>query len=181
MLISTGLDYASDMRYLLFFLSLLFALPGLARDIYKWTSDEGVVIYSDTFQAGAEKVSVSTGKGAQSDNPKQAADPKAAADTDQYQTFEVVQPENEATIRNDEGMVIVGLGLSPALLPGHKIHIYLDGDKIPGEVNATQFTLNKLNRGTHSLQVKIVDADNNPQISTALVNFHLRKASGITP
>lgn len=181
MLISTGLVYASGMRYLLLILCLLFALPSLARDIYKWTSDEGIVIYSDTSQAGAEKVRISTGQGAQSDNPAQAKDSKATADEGQYQTFEVAQPENDDTIRNDEGTVTVGLSLSPALLPGHKIHIYLDGDKIPGEVNATQFTLNKLNRGTHSLQVKVVDAENNPQISTSLVNFHLRKTSSITP
>jgi hypothetical protein len=48
-------------------------------------------------------------------------------------------------------------------------------------MQGTQFSLSNLNRGTHSLQTKVVDAAGNVLISSNLVNFHLRQAGISTP
>ena len=61
------------------------------------------------------------------------------------------------------------------------IQIFVDGNKLKGDLTTTQFTLNDLNRGTHSLQVKIVDAQGNTRSTAPSINFHLRKASIIKP
>ena len=46
---------------------------------------------------------------------------------------------------------------------------------------STQFSLNELNRGTHRLQVSVVDAQGSTLISSSTTTFHLRKASIIKP
>ena len=75
----------------------------------------------------------------------------------------------------------MGLALTPALISGHLIHVYLDGAKLDADMTTTQFSLTGLNRGTHSFQAKIVDAEGRPQIATKSINFHLQKASVQNP
>lgn len=173
------------MRILIFLFVLPLALPCNAKDIYKSTADDGIVIYSDTYKEGAERIRL---QGGMPGRPVKAetATTKTSETSDSatavgYESFEIAQPENEETIRSNEGTVTVGLNLKPALSSGHLIQIYLNGTKLASDLTSTQFTLNELNRGTHSLQAKVVDAEGKLQISTQVINFHLRKASIIKP
>ncbi|MCU7813529.1 MAG: DUF4124 domain-containing protein [Candidatus Thiodiazotropha sp. (ex Notomyrtea botanica)] len=166
------------MRSVVLILILLVSCPLLAKDVYKWTTESGEVVYSDTYRPGAERIRVSGSKSV----PEDAADQTtAAADGETYQSFEVVQPENDETIRSNEGTVTVGLTLSPALAANHAIHVFVDGTRLEGEMKSTQFSLNGLNRGTHSLNAKVVDNEGNELVATPSVNFHLRKTSVIKP
>jgi FlaG/FlaF family flagellin (archaellin) len=165
---------------MIFFISL----PLCAREVYKWTNAEGVVIYSDTYQEGAERIRVTGSKlpsppaaGSQEQGDAQAN----TQDGTGYERFEIVQPENDATVRSNEGKVSVKLALTPTLAEGHSVKISIDGKELPGDVRSTQFTLNNLNRGTHSLATRVVDADGNVVISSNSVSFHLRQDSILTP
>ena len=170
------------MRSTAFLLFLLISLPLLAKDVYRSTTPDGEVIYSDTYQPGAEQIHINTGSEAPTPtNAGAAGDQTASPEAGGYQTFEIVQPENDATIRSNEGVVAVSLMLSPGLAEGDAIQIFVDGNKLKGELTSTQFTLNDLNRGTHSLEVKVVDAKGNTLKSAPSINFHLRKASIINP
>lgn len=173
------------MRSTAFLLFLLISLPLLAKDVYRMTTPEGEVIFSDTYQPGAEQIHINTGSEVPTPTDAgqagAAGDQTGSAEAGGYQTFEIVQPENDATIRSNEGVVAVSLMLSPSLAEGDAIQIFVDGTKLKGELTSTQFTLNDLNRGTHSLEVKIVDAKGNTLKSASSVNFHLRKASIIKP
>ncbi len=172
------------MRTWIFFLILITALPCVARDVYKWTSEDGVVIYSDTYQTGAEKVSISTGKVHRNGSKAVAEsnnDVQPVTVSSDYQSFEIAQPEDNETLRSEQGVVNVGLSLSPMLNAGHVIHVYLDGTKLNKDLTTTQFSLSELNLGTHSLQAKVVDAEGKPQITSQSISFHLRKAAIAKP
>jgi hypothetical protein len=179
------LGYAWAMRSTLFLLLILLSLPLLAKDVYKWTTPEGDVVYSDSYQQGAEKVHVN-----RDSRTPAPADVNANAATDEqagsaaggdYQTFEIAQPKNDETIRSDEGVVSVSLLLSPTLAAGDAIQVFVDGNKLGEDVKSAQFTLNGMNRGTHTLQAKIVSADGNILKSAPGINFHIRQASIIKP
>jgi hypothetical protein len=161
------------MRNFILLLIFFLALPLYARDVYKWINEEGVVIYSDTYVEGAERIRVTDKKSSQASN---SSDSDRDGDSG-YASLEIVQPENDATVRSNTGSVAVGLNLSPTLGEGHSVKILVDGSELEGEMRSTQFTLNNLNRGTHSLETRIVDAEGNVLISSKLINFHLRKAS----
>jgi hypothetical protein len=178
------LDYPVVMRLLILLSALLMALPAAAREVYKWVNEEGVIIYSDTYQPGAESIKVDDarvgragGAASSQPGPGAAADEAPAGDSG-YEEFVIAQPENDETIRSNEGIVTVGLTLSPTLMDGHGIQVYVDGSRIgEASLTSTQFTLNALNRGTHSLQAKVVDESGATLISTDTISFHLRKAS----
>ncbi|MCU7842248.1 MAG: DUF4124 domain-containing protein [Candidatus Thiodiazotropha sp. (ex Monitilora ramsayi)] len=172
------------MRIVLLLLLILITWPLLAKDVYKWTNESGEVVYSDTYRDGAERIRVSGSRSSPSSAPdttEGSTSPESEVEGVTYQSFEVVQPENDQTIRSNEGTVNVGLALSPALAANHAIHVFLDGNRLEGEMKSTQFSLNNLNRGTHSLEVKVVDDKGNALTSAPAVNFHLRKASIIKP
>ena len=162
------------MRKAVLLLCFVASLPLFARDVYKMTNEEGVVIYSDTYIEGAERIRL-TG------STTSASYPDTESQAGEYTSLEIVQPENDATIRNNEGTVAVGLSLSPTLAEGHSIKIFVDGTELKNAMRGTQFSLNKLNRGTHSLLTKVVDAYGNVLINSNLVNFHLRQAGISTP
>lgn len=181
-----GVGYAWSMRIILF-LSLLFVLlPCPAKEIYRSVSEDGVVSYSDTYSPGSERISVSTKAAADSKKSEKSVesgifDEKDGRTLSTYQNFAVAKPEHDESINSNEGNVLVGLSLSPALAEGHAIQVYLDGAKLEDDVMTTQFALNGLNRGTHSLQAKIVDRNGKLLKSTKMINFHLHKASIYTP
>lgn len=154
-------------------------LPCGARDVYRSISEDGVVIYSDIYKPGAELVSVTEGRNSVKTQrfSNEKAPPTETEKSGEYQDFSIAQPENDATIRSNEGTVTVGLSLSPSLAAGHVIHVYLDGSRLEADMTTTQFSLNELNRGTHTLEAKIVDAEGKVQIATESISFHLRKAS----
>lgn len=174
------------MRIYVLFMVLFTSLPLYAKDVYKWTNEEGVVIYSDTYRDGAERIRVPGGNSSfrapsdTTDQPQSGGEGSLTGDTG-YTSLEIVQPESNATIRNNEGTVAVGLVITPALAEGHSIKIVVDGAELEGEMRGTQFSLNNLNRGSHSLVTRIVDADGNVLLSSSSINFHLRKASILTP
>lgn len=181
---ASPLVYAWAMRTLTLLFAFLLAWPLYAKDVYKWTSEEGVILYSDTYRPGAERIHVTGGStspqpgvGSSTDEGSQST----SATAGNYEHFEILSPENDETIRSNEGVVPVGLSLTPTLAPGHSIQILLDGTLLEGSLNSTQFTLNNLNRGTHSLEAKVVDEAGNPVMTAPRINFHLRKASIIQP
>jgi hypothetical protein len=171
------------MRYWFALIILFLSFPGQSREVYKWTSEDGVIQYSDTYISGAERVTLSEGKGRVKPQESSQLEEKnqPPGDANGYELFEITQPENDETIRSNEGVVTVGLSLSPALQPEHTIHIYIDGAKLDSDLRMTQFTLKDLNRGTHTLEARVVDASGNQQISTKPINFHLRKATILQP
>jgi hypothetical protein len=161
------------MRIVVLIIALLIALPLFARDVYKYISEDGEVIYSERYHPEAERIKVTDKKKSAAPPDEQADEARAAAGD--YATFTIVQPGNDETIRNEEGTVPVGISLSPDLAEGHVIHLYVDGTKLDAEIKQTQLTLQQLSRGTHSLQAKIVNSEGVSLKETDSITFHLRQ------
>ncbi|MCU7921295.1 MAG: DUF4124 domain-containing protein, partial [Candidatus Thiodiazotropha sp. (ex Dulcina madagascariensis)] len=152
-------------------LLLLTALPLLARDVYKWISEDGEVIYTERYHPDAERIKVTDKKKSSAVSLTDESESAAAA-AGEYASFEIVQPANDETVRNADGSVPVGLSLSPALASGHIIHLYVDGAKLDSDITRTQLILQQLSRGTHTLQAKIVDSQGEPLKDSNSVTFH---------
>ncbi|MEJ2608612.1 MAG: DUF4124 domain-containing protein [Candidatus Thiodiazotropha sp.] len=164
------------MRIGIIFLALLLSQPLLARDVYKWTTEEGEVVYSENYQPGAERIQVIDKKKSISlDLDKLDSEAQAAANGE-YTDFSIVQPGDKETIRTDGGTVSVGISLSPPLASGHVIHLYVDGTKLSSDITTTQMVLEKLSRGTHTLNAKVIDAKGNTVKESGNISFHLRQA-----
>ncbi len=176
----------------------LFALTPLnaVGAVYKSIGPDGNVTYSDQPQANAEKIELPPGP------PPPApvetlplpsdvvpptvvqvppdAEPEVPPFTG-YSTFTIITPENDETLRENNGSVAINLAIEPALYAeaGHKIALLLDGKPVLEGLTATQIQLGNVDRGTHTLQAQVSNAEGTVIASTSIITVHLKRISTV--
>ena len=94
-----------------------------------------------------------------------------------YKEFKVTSPANDAVIRDNGGNVRVSLSLNPGLRGDHSIEVMMDGKSI-GSGKGTTVTLTEVDRGTHTVQATVKDADGKEVARSNSVIFHLKRGGG---
>jgi hypothetical protein len=94
--------------------------------------------------------------------------------------IEIVQPANDETVHDNQGNLGVQVAVSPNLAPGAGIALLLDGQPVAQEADAT-FLLSGIERGTHTLEAQVVDANGATLAASQPVTFHMWQASRLFP
>ncbi len=172
------LVYAPAMhRYLLF--SLMLGCFTASAGIYKWVDEEGNVHYSDQEEKGAEPVELpKTVTFSPPTASTQTSSKSAPVEGAAYSKMAIVKPEMNETIRNSNGVVAVAIELTPALMPGDSITLYLDGNAVVKGANQTATTLTQVERGSHTLRASVYDKNGAARISSSSIIFHLKIEAG---
>jgi hypothetical protein len=160
------------------------------RQIYRSVDADGNVVFSDqpaTPNATAEPVELPS-PNTFSPPPRQgegvrlevwlAGDEarEQAAASGRYQVLRIADPPDDAGLRDNAGNVTVTGELQPDLLPGHAVQLLLDGVLAQTAAQA-RFELVNVDRGSHSLELRVVDEAGNILISSAPSTFHLQRRS----
>jgi uncharacterized membrane protein YgcG len=149
--------------------------------VYRWVDKDGNVVFSDRPQPGAEEVRVPTPSLYEAPRlPASAGSaPSAAPRGPRYGRVAVTLPENDATIRDNTGQVRVEVQVVPALdsRAGDRVVILLDDRVQGGPLATTRVTLAGVDRGTHTLQARVVDANGDELLASEPVTFHMHQAS----
>ncbi len=172
------------MRLLIFilFISLSFSASAAAK-VYKKVNPDGSVEYSDRPQDEAdEPIKL---KPVQTITlppiPKTTASPPSAATTKpfKYETISITAPKDDEGIRSNNGDFVARGDLSPRLQSDQEHHIQwlLDGREVPGATGLT-LSLKNLDRGTHQLQLRVVNFDGGVEIQTPTISFHILRVAG---
>ncbi|MCB1878102.1 MAG: DUF4124 domain-containing protein [Chromatiales bacterium] len=160
---------------------LLLALGPVAAEIYKHVGPDGAIIYSDRPEQGSEPLNLpglnrfASPRRANSGGSAGPASDAQAATT--YRSVRILQPTQDQTVQHNGGRVNVSLLLEPALRPGNGIRIILNGFTKPEPINATQFILADMNRGTNTLQVEVVDTEGQVLGQSETVSFNVFQPS----
>lgn len=181
---------------LLLLLPLLSLIPGpadAATQIYRTVDESGTVVFSDvppppnrggeavelrapnTFAPAATReggLSVEewlAGRDRQTD--AEAADAR-------YQSLRVAYPPHDANIRENAGNVMVTAEIQPDLKPGHQLQLYLDGNLMQA-ASTPQIQLQNVDRGTHTLELRVVDDRGEILMASDPSVFHLQRRSVI--
>ncbi len=173
------------MRYLFFF-ALLSLWVSASADMYKWTDKNGKVIYSDkpNPNGSEEKVTGSPLTTYKTDPAVKRALRKPNTPTPNeikkrniYSDFTIEQPINDTALRQNAGNVTVTFAVKPKINTwrGDKIEVFIDGKKA-GETNGLTYNLVSLDRGTHTLNAKLVNS-RGKVLKSDSVTFHLLRAS----
>ena len=171
------------MRLIVVLLALTIATSTSAA-VYKWVQPDGTVIYSD--RAPSENTAPSELPELQEiklpppprpspDNPPtdtESAQPARQA----YTKFEITEPANNSTFRDNAGQVTVKLDLAPSLQEGDMVTILLDGKEI-GQGKSNALSLTNVDRGTHTLRAEVKNAQGATVISASPITFTLQRAS----
>ncbi len=158
----------------------MIAAPLVAAEFYKWKLPDGSIEYSDQPPVeGAEKVEL---KPLVTYTPPAASVPSAPPQTESadvfqgYEIFTITFPPDEAAIRDNAGDITVQFGVSPGLLEGHAIDVFLDEVKLSRSTGAAVM-LSNVDRGTHRIHAVIVDQHGAEVARTDTITVYLRRAS----
>ena len=152
--------------------------------VYKWVQPDGSVIYSD--RAPVENAAPTELPALQ--EIKMPPPPPPSTDTTannnqaqqgqstEYTNLTIAEPADNSTFRSNAGKVNVKLELEPALQDGDMVAIILDGKDI-GQGKSTNVALNNVDRGSHSLQAIVKNAQGSTLISSTPITFTLQRTS----
>lgn len=151
-----------------------------AQKIYKFVLPDGRITYSDKPPEEDPEAREVTLSPLQTYSPPPTPPLQRSAKPEkkghEYQSLEVTSPSNDATLRDNGGNVQISIALSPGLQPGHSIDISMDGKSI-GSGNSTSVTLTNVDRGSHTVQAKVLDEDGKAVLSSNSVTFHLLRTA----
>ena len=168
-----------EFRSILFALCLLAATIAPAQEAYRWVDEDGVVHYSDRPRDGAEQIELPTPNVTatrQRTSPATTSrdeEPAKESPVVRYDSLEIVSPAAEETLWNIEGVLSVSVALSPGLQPGHQVRAYHNGQMTP--VSGTSFQIQEVWRGSHNIQVEVVDETGKLMIRSKSTRFYVQQ------
>ncbi|MFI4919549.1 MAG: DUF4124 domain-containing protein [Legionellales bacterium] len=153
------------MKKTIFAVSLITVICAAHAQIYKWTDSQGNVHFSDTPHEGAEQLSIPNAQSYAPPKGLSSPVPQPNASSEQkdhgYTKIAINQPQNEATIRNNQGYLVVAAQLEPDLAPGDVLQLIFDGSPLGDPQTALLFQLNGIYRGSHTIAIQVLDAGGN--------------------
>ena len=160
-------------------LIFLLTLGSADADIYKRVLPDGTVVFSDQPGEDATKVEPAPLQTFTAP-PTPPASPSTSAtkppdEGPGYSTLTITAPVKDEVIWDNNGIVAVDVDIQPPLRTeqGHHFTLLLDGQKVT-DFTDPPYTLRGVDRGTHTLQVKVVDAGK-VLAESQNVEFHLKR------
>ena len=160
-------------------LLIMLLLAGSAHaEVYKSINADGEVVYSDIPTKGAEALKMPA---LPTYTPPPAtpsvSSKKEPVEKVVYEDFVFLKPADDATIRNNQGIINAELKLTPALRNkrNHRVQFYLDGEAYGEPGNSIRTTMSNIDRGEHTLTASVLDANGNTLISADPVIVHLHR------
>ncbi|RMG57255.1 MAG: DUF4124 domain-containing protein, partial [Gammaproteobacteria bacterium] len=89
-----------------------------------------------------------------------------------YESVEILRPANDEAIRSNNGLLVISFRAVPDLAPGDHFEVVMDGQPV-GQTRGQSLTLENVDRGTHTVEVHIVDEAGNDRAHSDPVTFHL--------
>ncbi|MGD2074950.1 MAG: hypothetical protein PVI91_00515 [Gammaproteobacteria bacterium] len=153
---------------------------GLAETtVYRSTSESGAVVFSDEPQPGATPIEVEDPPTYSAPAlPRRATERADEQAEGAYRALELVQPQPEATVWDNQGNLQVRYAVDPRLRSGrgHRLVVLLDGEPQP-PVAASEYQFENLDRGAHEVQARIVDARGGVLIESEPATLYLQRQS----
>lgn len=167
---------------------------GQAATIYKKIDANGNVVFTDIPPRAEETAETIDLNSPNSFTPNDAelVDPAMlTADTDateeaaaadyEYSALYVTSPTDDATLRDNAGNVTVTAQVEPGLAANHALRLVMDGTPVATGNQTGTFPLANVDRGTHQIQVQVVDEEGTVVFAGQPSVFHLMRYSALNP
>lgn len=165
-------------------LSLLVTTVTNSAQLYKIVNDDGSVTYTDTYQPNAQEVNLTSTNSAvmpsiSASSTASNRQKKVLKEFPEYKlTF--ISPVDKQTIRNNSGNMTISASLNSAsnltATPSGKFQLIIDG-MLKQSKPVPIFTVQNLDRGEHSVQIKLIHQTGKILASTETRVFYLKQAS----
>ncbi|MEX2489804.1 MAG: hypothetical protein WD356_09810 [Pseudomonadales bacterium] len=150
--------------------------------IYKTEDASGAPVFSDEATEGAVEVKVEEPATYSSDGLIQRYNNQNRSSSDEqdeisYKRLRITAPGNDESIRSNPGNVEVSYEISPSPADGHTLQLLMDGAVYREIRGPGPLQLANVDRGTHRLQVRIVDENDEVVKISPAVTIHLLRHS----
>ncbi len=173
------MDYAETMRILLLLVTLFFLTP-VSAGVYRSVDEDGNIVYTDKPSPDAEKIKIDKVQTIPAgDSNFEYTPPEKSAEA-AYTKLEIVNPESDHVFTGNTGDVTVSVDIQPALNTkrGDRLILTMDGKKA-GDSTSTSFNLTNLDRGTHTIEVYVVNKGGKSLMESAPVSFTVKRTSAL--
>lgn len=160
-------------RWMLIILCLL-PLLSLAK-IYRWTDEDGNVHFTDKPKQGATTVKLPKMQEYSAPEEKREQPPNSTAGSVDYEEVVISQPDDNATIRNNQGFVAIMVHTKPELGDGDKLQLKLNGRNVGEPQTSPSFALKNLERGSYNISVDIVNRNGDVVLSSSQKTIHMHR------
>lgn len=172
------------MNRILFLFILLFAAQPLlaqqdSKKVFVTRDANGVTVFSDSPQPGSEEMNLSNRANIMAATDPTLPPPKKPAK--EAFVVEIMQPEEQGTVRDNTGSVYVSGRISPMFERGLRVRLLLDGKAQGQPQNNAVFILRDIERGEHKLQIELFDQNGKLIASSPVTTFYLHRTSVISP
>jgi hypothetical protein len=152
---------------------------------WTWVDANGQVHFSDTPVPGAKRIELANAQafgsaprqGARQDTTPAAESEQAADREARYRTFNITSPKQQETLWNTGSVVTVQVALEPQLQRGHRLDLFLDGQRRNLNATSTTLTLSDVFRGIHTIQAVVVDQRGEEVLRSLATTFMVQQTS----
>lgn len=159
------------------------SMTAATTKIYHWVDENGKSHYSDTAAIGAAEIQVVNKNIVRSENlqPAPTTTPKNTAAVKAepaiiYQA-EIISPENDSPLRSNDGSIDIQVKTTPEKSPTQKLQLFLDGKVLGSPQISSTIRAENIDRGTHQIQVQLLDESGKVLARTQVVTVHLQRIS----
>ncbi len=173
-------------RSVIIFMLIVFC-ANVQAEIYTCKDADGKTIYTDSPSGCTNAETVKTDElptliptKPLASTPRTTSTNTELEDKNKYTALTITSPTNDSTVRNNQGNITINFQASPALQTrvGHKYVVTIDGTEVYSG-SSTITALKNVDRGTHTIGVKVVDANGSTKISATPVTFTLQRFSAL--
>ena len=107
--------------------------------------------------------------------------PAVPVPADSYIRAEILYPADDAAVRSNAGTLTVLVRVDPQMQDGHRPQLLLDGVPSATAGRKQEFHLENIDRGTHTLQLQIIDGSGRVLFTGPQSTFHLLRHSRLHP
>ena len=165
-------------------LGMLLAGPACAQ-IYSYVDANGQTVFTDRPPAAAGNTEVElqpTNRMPAAQRlvrlkPPEEVTRQLAPPPPAYQQLQLLRPQADETLRNTGRTIEIEVASTPELLPGHGYQLWLDGKPYGKPVRNAVWQADEVDRGSHQLQVRIVDAQGNQLLESGRITVHMHQTS----
>ncbi|MFK5915322.1 MAG: DUF4124 domain-containing protein [Woeseiaceae bacterium] len=161
------------LRLLIPFVCLFLSVSVTAETVYKKTNPDGSVEFTDQQSSDTEEIKIRKPSSFSPPRLPRLNLPSKKLSPKFNYSLSILQPANDAVIVNQRSFN-VSVSLSPALKIGygHKLRFQLAGQsKVSANLSAT---FNNIDRGTHSLNVSVINSQGEAVSSIASATIHIK-------
>lgn len=166
-------------------LGLCTATP-LQAQIYSYTDASGQRVFSDQPPPGATTHStvelkpvnrMPAGQRMIKLKPPAGLKQQLAPPPPPYQSFILLSPAADSTLRNTARSIEIQVRSTPDLLPGHRYQAWLDGAAYGPASEADSWRIDEVNRGEHQLYIQLLDEQGNTLMQTEVATLYVRQTT----